>query len=49
MYSFYLVRGHSKKELEKLTYLEKIFYFETMLFHEKNEAAKFNSLFGGGN
>lgn len=48
MYAFYLVRGHSKKDLEGLTYTEKLFYVEAMKLELEREQTKYNSLLGGG-
>ncbi|WP_256761405.1 hypothetical protein [Cohnella sp. WQ 127256] len=48
MMAFYLVRGQSKSDLENLTYMEKLFYYEAMNIYFKQEAEKYNSIFGSG-
>lgn len=46
MYAYYIVRGHSKRELEELTYREKLFYIEAMALDIENENKKMEQMFG---
>lgn len=47
MYSYYLQKGHSLKELVNLTYAEQVFYMESMIYEIERENKKYSAIMGG--
>lgn len=47
MYSYYLQRGHKLDDLLNLSYLEKVFYTESMLYQLDLQAEKYKVMAGG--
>lgn len=46
MYAYYLDRGHTLDSLLSLSYLEKLFYKETMDYAIEMELEKYKVIFG---
>ena len=47
MYAYYICRGHKLDDLLNLTYAEKVFYGQAMLYEIKLENERQSALFGG--
>ena len=48
MYAFYVVRGYTLEYLANVSYVEKCFLRHAQENFYKQEAQKYNTLFGGG-
>lgn len=47
MYAYYINRGHKLEDLINLSYTERVFYSEAMLYEIEKETEKYNKMFGG--
>ncbi|OLS02239.1 hypothetical protein [Tissierella creatinophila] len=46
MYAYYLNKGHALDSLLSLSYVEKIFYVESMMYNIEQENEKTKAMFG---